>query len=123
MVYPIVVGVDGSESALDAVRWAAGEAARRGLGLRLVHVYSTPVGLPGGIIEPAVVQDALRKQGKEWLDEAWRVAREVSGAHGRRDGTDDGVAPAAGHPRRPEHLGGLDGGHRHPGHRLDAPAG
>jgi nucleotide-binding universal stress UspA family protein len=78
MAHPIVVGVDGSESALAAVRWAAGEAARRGLGLRLVHVYSTPVGLPGGIIEPAAVLEALRKQGKEWLDEAWQAAREVS---------------------------------------------
>ena len=80
MTHPIVVGVDGSESALDAVRWAAGEAARRGLGLRLVHVYSTPVGLPGGIIDPAVVREALHRQGKEWLDEATRAARTVAGA-------------------------------------------
>jgi nucleotide-binding universal stress UspA family protein len=80
MAYPIVVGVDGSDSALGAVRWAAGEAARRGLELRLVHVYSTPIGLPGGMIEPAVVQEALRKQGKQWLDEAWQAAHEVSDA-------------------------------------------
>jgi nucleotide-binding universal stress UspA family protein len=33
----IVVGVDGSECALGAVRWAAREAARRGTSLRIVH--------------------------------------------------------------------------------------
>src|SRR5437764_7424990 len=34
---PIVVGVDGSGSALHAVRWAAEEAVRRRRVLRLVH--------------------------------------------------------------------------------------
>ncbi|MDK3257260.1 universal stress protein [Blastococcus capsensis] len=33
----VVVGVDGSECALGAVRWAAGEAQRRGAPLRIVH--------------------------------------------------------------------------------------
>lgn len=33
----VVVGVDGSESALGAVRWATHEAARRGAPLRIVH--------------------------------------------------------------------------------------
>ena len=37
---PVVVGVDGSSSALDAVRWAAREAARRGTSLRLVSAFS-----------------------------------------------------------------------------------
>jgi nucleotide-binding universal stress UspA family protein len=78
MKYPVVVGVDGSESALHAVRWAAEEAVRRGLPLRLVHVYSTPVGLPGGLIEPAVVGDALREQGRRWLEEARQEVAAVS---------------------------------------------
>jgi len=34
---PVVVGVDGSETALCAVSWAAREARRRGVGLRIVH--------------------------------------------------------------------------------------
>ena len=34
---PLVVGVDGSESSLEALDWAVDEAARLGLSLRLVH--------------------------------------------------------------------------------------
>jgi nucleotide-binding universal stress UspA family protein len=37
---PVVVGVDGSASALGAVRWAAVEADRRGAPLRLVTAFS-----------------------------------------------------------------------------------
>ncbi|GEL20375.1 universal stress protein [Pseudonocardia asaccharolytica] len=37
--WPVVVGVDGSEPALDAVRWAAREAAVRGAPLRLVGAF------------------------------------------------------------------------------------
>ncbi|MDR6975963.1 nucleotide-binding universal stress UspA family protein [Streptomyces sp. 3330] len=37
MALPLVVGVDGSDSSLLAVDWAADEAARHGLPLRLVH--------------------------------------------------------------------------------------
>lgn len=79
MTHPIVVGVDGSSSALEAVRWAAAEAVRRGVPLRLVSVCSTPVGLPGGIVEPAVIQKALRDQGQQWLDEARQAVHEFSG--------------------------------------------
>lgn len=42
--FAVVAGVDGSASALRAVRWAAHEAVRRGAPLRLVHVcYLVPV--------------------------------------------------------------------------------
>ena len=48
---PVVVGVDGSESGVDAVRWAAREAARRRVGLRLVSALVIPepnhIGNPG----------------------------------------------------------------------------
>ncbi|ASR00703.1 universal stress protein [Streptomyces sp. 11-1-2] len=37
MALPLVVGVDGSESSLQAVDWAVDEAARHGLPLHLVH--------------------------------------------------------------------------------------
>lgn len=39
---PIVVGVDGSASALDAVKWAVRECARHRVTLRLAHGYLLP---------------------------------------------------------------------------------
>jgi nucleotide-binding universal stress UspA family protein len=39
---PVVVGVDGSDAALTAVRWAAVYAGERRLPLRLVHGYALP---------------------------------------------------------------------------------
>lgn len=48
---PVVVGVDGSSSALDATRWAAREAARRGTSVRLISAFtwfdSRHIGEPG----------------------------------------------------------------------------
>lgn len=74
----IVVGVDGSESAVHAVRWAAAEARRRGAGLRLVHVYSTPVGYPPGFVDPHLLRDSLMAQGKEWLSRAEEEAGQIA---------------------------------------------
>jgi nucleotide-binding universal stress UspA family protein len=34
---PVVVGIDGSDPSRVALRWAAEEAVRRGLPLRIVH--------------------------------------------------------------------------------------
>jgi nucleotide-binding universal stress UspA family protein len=36
---PVIVGVDGSKSALDAVHWAVREAELRGATLWLVHAF------------------------------------------------------------------------------------
>ncbi|MBY8850892.1 universal stress protein [Saccharothrix longispora] len=65
---PVVVGIDGSEEALGAVRWAAGEAARLHAPLRLVHVRP----------RPAPHSDRwdheVDERGLRWLE---RAAREV----------------------------------------------
>lgn len=72
----IVVGVDGSASALQAVRWAAAEAVRHKVGLRLVHVCRMPSELNAGG-ELDAVRDLLRDQGRNWLAEARQVAVEA----------------------------------------------
>ncbi|MDT5010649.1 MAG: hypothetical protein QOH57_2266 [Mycobacterium sp.] len=45
---PVVVGVDGTRAALNAVKWAAPEAANRDVPLRLVHVVSPAPRRRGG---------------------------------------------------------------------------
>ncbi|KAA9149822.1 universal stress protein [Amycolatopsis acidicola] len=57
----ILAGVDGSPGALHAVRWAAGEAARRHVSLRLCHVRGE-----GG------------ERGGEWLRAAEWAARDLA---------------------------------------------
>ncbi|MFJ8082397.1 universal stress protein [Streptomyces sp. NPDC096205] len=50
MIRSVVAGVDGSRDSVAAVDWAAREALRRGLPLRLVHAWEA--GLPGGDAAP-----------------------------------------------------------------------
>ncbi|HYQ63986.1 universal stress protein [Actinophytocola sp.] len=72
----VVVGVDGSASALHAVRWAAREAERRGAPLRLVNVcHLMPVRHPRQISPPADYQTAVMEQGRHWLAEASAAAQ------------------------------------------------
>ena len=74
--HPVVVGVDGSESALHAVRWAAKEAARRQVPLRLVHVcFLMPVRYPQRLAPPPDYHDAILEQGRHWLNQAAELAR------------------------------------------------
>ena len=54
---PIVVGVDGSRAALNAVKWAVAEAVYRDVPLRLVHAVPTgPAAKRGDVscTDPAV---------------------------------------------------------------------
>ena len=39
----IVVGVDGSEHSVDALRWAAREAQLRGVTMKVVASFATPI--------------------------------------------------------------------------------
>lgn len=74
----IVVAVDGSPSALHAVRWAAREAERRAALLRLVHVgHIEPVRHPRQISLPAEYRDAIVDQGRHFLDEARDAAHQT----------------------------------------------
>lgn len=66
----ITVAVDGSDHADQALRWAAEEAAVRGLALRIVHAW-LPLPTPGG-------RAAAHAESREILDKAEARAREYA---------------------------------------------
>jgi len=66
----IAVGIDGSQAALVAARWAAADAQRRGSTLRLVHALAQPS--VGGYPEPSLlapqVNDQMRSRAARLLE-------------------------------------------------------
>jgi nucleotide-binding universal stress UspA family protein len=78
---PVVAGVDGSSAALDAVRWAATEARRRGTWLHLifadafasVYVPDLPM-----IPVPETYANAMARQAQQWLHRAKQEATAVA---------------------------------------------
>jgi nucleotide-binding universal stress UspA family protein len=67
----VVVGIDGSSSAVRAGVWAAGEASRRQLPLGLVHVYTVPrTGLPRIVGSLEQVREGMAERGRSWLEAA-----------------------------------------------------
>lgn len=76
---PIVVAVDGSESALRATRWAAVEASRRGRALRVVHVYQWPVPAYGPTFTvPESMYEAMSAAAAQVVAEAVAAATETA---------------------------------------------
>ncbi|MGW5263779.1 universal stress protein [Microbispora sp. NPDC004025] len=75
MTQPVIVGTDGSRAATAAVEWAAGDAARKGLPLRIVHAVDR---LPYEIARyPIPVEDQLDRAGRRILEEAEQAVRET----------------------------------------------
>ncbi|MTD58805.1 universal stress protein [Amycolatopsis sp. RM579] len=76
----IVVGVDGSEQALRAVRWAAVEAAQRNLRLHLISgVDPALVGYYGvGLPIPQEAFDQVERQAEQELTDAAAAAHEAA---------------------------------------------
>ena len=71
----VVVGVDGSQAALDAVRWAAAEARSAQCPLSLVHTVDWPlVGFPVPAGLRADWTQQMLEQGRQWLREAQEAA-------------------------------------------------
>ncbi|WP_127502715.1 universal stress protein [Actinoplanes solisilvae] len=77
----VVVGIDGSEQALVAVRAGAVEAARRHLPLRIVHAFVWPLlHVKVGPVADDMPGTGLEHHAEELLGEAAAVAREVAPA-------------------------------------------
>jgi nucleotide-binding universal stress UspA family protein len=75
---PIVVGTDGSEQALLAVEWAALEAARRRLPLRIVAVPVLPRRMGEYNSSPMTVAHYLREYARQALETATRRVKELT---------------------------------------------
>jgi nucleotide-binding universal stress UspA family protein len=74
----VVVGIDGSQSALKAVRWAAMEAARRNAPLRVVTAFCWNQGhVLGGVRLGADYRDIMLEEARRQLAEAVAVAEET----------------------------------------------
>lgn len=72
----VVVGVDGSQPALRAVAWAAPEAVRRGVPLRLVLAFGWPTGHHVGQPDLGIdAREALLRGARAQLAEAAEVAQ------------------------------------------------
>ena len=90
---PVVVGVDGGAEALAAARYAAWEAERRGVGLRLVYAHQpTPMWGPSTLIsddyvwEQDWVRNLLESAKKEVAETHPDLAIEAVVGHGRPAG-------------------------------------
>ena len=77
---PVVVGVDGSPASKVAVDWAARDAARRGVALKLLHVLSPPAVLafPEVPVPPGYM-DWLEEDGRKLLEAARATAADAAG--------------------------------------------
>ena len=74
----VAVGVDGSDSALHAVRWAAEEAERRSSALRLVSAFELPFRYPAGVVEVDSLRTLLRDEHQRRLADAGAAATAVA---------------------------------------------
>lgn len=67
----IVVGVDDSDAATQAARWAAEEASRRHCELRVIHAFTLPgiAGYPEFSADSDDLPDVMRRAGEKLLDQ------------------------------------------------------
>jgi len=75
----IVVGVDGSESALEAVAWAAKAAERQGESLSILGAYETQGALYApALVIPQDVVDIIRQEAHDSVDKAAALVRDIA---------------------------------------------
>jgi nucleotide-binding universal stress UspA family protein len=69
----VVVGIDGTHAAIDALRFAAGEARELGAHLVAVHVWAEPMTLDNVFVGSADLDRLLQHQHEELLEESIEV--------------------------------------------------
>jgi len=76
----IVVGVDDSDAATEAARWAAQEASRRKCELRVIHAFTLPAvaGYPDYSSGSVELQEVMRADGEKMLG---RIAADLRRRH------------------------------------------
>lgn len=77
-VRPVVVGVSGSKSSREAVRWAADDAARRRAPLQIVHALFTPLDYGPGLSYGPADFGRLESEGMRLLETARQLAHELA---------------------------------------------
>lgn len=76
----VVVGVDGSDAALDAVAWAAREAATRHADLLLVQAFDVARLYADAAVAPLLddVETSIREESRATLDAARHTAAQAA---------------------------------------------
>jgi nucleotide-binding universal stress UspA family protein len=79
MATKIIVGIDGSDSSFEALRWAAYEARRRGVGIRVIACYTAPRygGLDGAVYPSSVDIDVLKEEAEADVRKAMEVVAAI----------------------------------------------
>ncbi|MFQ6399157.1 universal stress protein [Nocardia sp. KC 131] len=75
---PIVVGVDGSDTAAAAIRWAAAEAARNHAPLQLINAIDIPIDYGPGLGVVPIDPTPYRHEGAEIVSAAIRTATKAA---------------------------------------------
>jgi nucleotide-binding universal stress UspA family protein len=73
----VVVGIDGSVGAAEALRWAAMHAARTGAELAVLHLWEMPSALPGADLAAPGLRRDLEEIAQRTVDEAVVAARSM----------------------------------------------
>ncbi|WP_433654973.1 universal stress protein [Nocardia sp. CA-128927] len=76
--HPVLVGTDGSAAAIDAVRWAACDAARRGAPLHIVYSIDVPTDFGPSLAFTRIDYDDYRRAGAMITDKARESAAEAA---------------------------------------------
>ena len=79
MATKIIVGIDGSDSSFDALRWAALEARRHDAGIRVIACYTAPTygGLDGAVYPSSVDIDVLKEEAETDVRKAMEIVAAI----------------------------------------------